>query len=183
MDYTLIRSSRRSVAIELRGDGALVVRAPRAMARREIDAFVASKSAWISAKRAILAEAASRQETTPLSEGERAELRHSAEADLGARVAQFAPLVGVEVAGVGIRFQRTRWGSCSSKGRISLNGLLMLAPEEVRDYVVVHELCHLRQMNHSPAFWAEVARVLPDYKKARAWLKANGSALMMRIGS
>ncbi|MEE0435292.1 MAG: M48 family metallopeptidase [Peptococcaceae bacterium] len=79
-----------------------------------------------------------------------------------------------------IRTQRTRWGSCSAKGAISLNALLMLAPETVRDYVVVHELCHLKEMNHSSRFWAEVARVLPTYARERDWLKENGYALLKR---
>lgn len=80
-----------------------------------------------------------------------------------------------------IRSQRSRWGSCSRKGNLNFNCLLMLAPEDVRDYVVVHELCHLIHMDHSPMFWKEVERVLPDYKRPNNWLNKNGSLLMARL--
>ena len=97
------------------------------------------------------------------------------------RVAHFAPLVGVDYGSITIRSQKTRWGSCSSKGNLNFNCLLLLAPPEVLDYVVVHELCHRKQMNHSPRFWAEVGRVLPDYKIRVKWLKENGSRLMLLL--
>ncbi len=73
-----------------------------------------------------------------------------------------------------VREQKTRWGSCSSKHNINLNWKLIMMPEEILNYVVVHELAHLKQMNHSKAFWEEVEKVLPDYKKQKEWLKQNG---------
>ncbi|MBQ1233170.1 MAG: M48 family metallopeptidase, partial [Clostridia bacterium] len=79
------------------------------------------------------------------------------------------------------RTQKTRWGSCSSKGNLNFNCLLLLAPPEVLDCIVVHELCHRKQMNHSSAFYAEVLRVMPDYHTRHAWLKKNGTALMGRV--
>ena len=94
------------------------------------------------------------------------------------RVAYYAPKVGVTYGRISIRHQKTKWGSCSSGGNLNFNCLLMLAPETVRDYVVVHELCHRKQMNHSEAFWAEVERVLPGYREARKWLKTHGQELM-----
>jgi predicted metal-dependent hydrolase len=97
------------------------------------------------------------------------------------RVAHYAPLIGVTYGRITIRNQRSKWGSCSSKGNLNFNCLLMLCPPEVRDYIVVHELCHRKQMNHSPAFWAEVARVLPEYKSREAWLKANGPSILRRM--
>jgi len=96
------------------------------------------------------------------------------------RVRYYAPLVGVTVRGITIRNQRTRWGSCSSKGNLNFNCLLMLTPAEVIDSVVVHELCHRIEMNHSPRFYAEIRRVYPDYDKWNRWLKDNGPAIMAR---
>ena len=101
--------------------------------------------------------------------------------DIPQRVARLAPLVGVTYGRITIRNQRTKWGSCSSKGNLNFNCVLMLSPEWVRDYIVVHELCHLKEMNHSAAFWAEVARICPHYKEAKAWLKANSSATIERF--
>lgn len=102
-------------------------------------------------------------------------------ADIPRRVEKYAPLVGVRVGRITIRNQVSRWGSCSAQGNLNFNCLLMLCPEEVRDYVVVHELCHRKQLNHSPAFWAEVERVLPGYKEQYRWLKENGSRLIRRL--
>jgi predicted metal-dependent hydrolase len=97
------------------------------------------------------------------------------------RAAHFAPLVGVQYGRITIRNQKTRWGSCSSKGNLNFNCLLMLAPPEVLDYVIVHELCHRKEMNHSPRFWSEVAKVIPDYKKHEKWLKTEGTRLMRHM--
>ena len=90
------------------------------------------------------------------------------------RVRHFAPLIGVDYGRITIRCQRTRWGSCSAKGNLSFNCLLMLLPNEVVDSVVVHELCHRKHMNHSPLFYAEIERVFPEYRKCSKWLKENG---------
>lgn len=89
-------------------------------------------------------------------------------------VEYFARQVGVDYGRITIRNQKTRWGSCSSKGNLNFNCLLMLAPAEILDYVVVHELCHRKEMNHSKAFWAEVEKVLPDYRESVKWLKEKG---------
>ena len=180
MDYELIFADRRSVRLQLRDDGSLLVRAPRWMSRREVDAFVASKERWICEKRAILARGNRDWGGAALSPEELAQLRKAAQADLGARLEKWAARLGVHPTKLTIRTQRARWGSCSSRGAISLNALLLLAPETVRDYVVVHELCHMKEMNHSRHFWAEVARILPNYAESRDWLKNNGHALLQR---
>ena len=90
--------------------------------------------------------------------------------------------MGVSYGRITIRSQHTRWGSCSAKGNLNFNCLLMLTPPEILDYVVVHELCHRKEMNHSARFWAEVARVIPGYEASKNWLKDNGSALIARMG-
>lgn len=179
---TVMRSRRKTIALSLQADGSLVVRAPLGMSDAAIGRFVESKQVWIAKKRALLEQARESHGDAVLSDEEVMQLKAAAKIDLTQRVVHWAPKVGVEIAHVGIRTQRTRWGSCSAKGNLSLNALLMLAPESVRDYVVVHELCHLREMNHSPRFWALVAKVLPNYKSAEAWLKKNGHALLWRIG-
>ena len=116
-----------------------------------------------------------------LTEEELKDLTKKAKKVFPERVAYYAPLVGVEYGKIFIRHQHTRWGSCSSKGNLNFNCLLMLAPPEVLDSVVVHELCHLKEMNHSKKFYAEVLRVYPDYKKCQKWLKEHGRELMAKI--
>ena len=178
MEYTLIRSSRKTLSIQITPNGELVVRAPNRMSRREIEAFLRSKEDWI---RSHLQKAARHSTAAKLTEQELTALAAQAREDLSARTARFAPLVGVTWGRITIRAQRTRWGSCSSQGNLNFNCLLMLAPDWVRDYVVVHELCHRKEMNHSARFWEEVGRILPDYTAARKWLKENGAALMARL--
>ncbi|MBO6010926.1 MAG: M48 family metallopeptidase, partial [Oscillospiraceae bacterium] len=97
------------------------------------------------------------------------------------RCAFFAPVVGVKYERITIRSQRSRWGSCSAKGNLNFNCLLMKAPPEVLDGVVVHELCHIRHPDHSAKFYSEVLRVMPDYKKRRDWLRKNGELLMAML--
>jgi hypothetical protein len=97
------------------------------------------------------------------------------------RVAYYAPLVGVTYTRITIRNQRTRWGSCSSQGSLNFNCLLMLMPPDVMDSVIVHELCHMKEPNHSKKFYEEVLRVFPEYRKCEKWLKENGPALMRRM--
>jgi predicted metal-dependent hydrolase len=97
------------------------------------------------------------------------------------RTAHYASLLGVTFGRITLRMQRTRWGSCSAKGNLSFNCLLLLAPPEVLDSVVVHELCHRKHMDHSPAFYAEILRVFPDYDRRDRWLKENGPLLLARL--
>lgn len=93
------------------------------------------------------------------------------------RVHYYARTMGVTYGRISIRMQKTRWGSCSSDGNLNFNACLVNAPREIMDYVVVHELCHRKEMNHSPRFWAEVEKVLPDYKERRQWLRDHEKEL------
>ena len=178
MEYTVIRSSRKTVSLEVRPNGSILVRAPRRLSDRAIREFVASKEAWLREK---LQKIENRPSLPPLDDAELEALKKQAKADMTARVARFAPLVGVSFGRVTIRVQHSRWGSCSRAGNLNFNCLLMLTPPEVRDYVAVHELGHRREMNHSPRFWAEVERVCPGYREHRKWLKDNGAALIARL--
>ena len=104
-------------------------------------------------------------------------LRRQATRELPARVAELAAEHGITVNRVSVRNQRSRWGSCSRRGTISLNWRLIQAPGFVRDYIILHELAHRRQMNHSEKFWQEVARLCPDYRAAERWVKQNAKLL------
>lgn len=179
MDYTIIRSNRRSLSITIDPDANLIVRAPRRMSDRTIAAFVASKRDWIEKHmEKVRKRAAKREEVPEFTEEERKALTKKARKMILEKVAYYAPIVGVTYGRIAIRKQRTVWGSCSSKGNLNFNYLLALMPDEVVDYVVVHELCHRKEMNHSPRFWAEVEKVIPDHKALRKWLKEEGSVYL-----
>ena len=179
MSYTVevIRSDRRSLSLELRADGTLLVRAPRRMSMLRIRSFLAAHRDWIEKQHR---KHAARPTVEKLTEEELKALKKEAKNRLTARAAYFAPLVGVSFGRVAVRCQKTKWGSCSAKGNLNFNCLLLLAPPEVMDYVVVHELCHRLEMNHSARFWQNVERVLPDYRDCRKWLRQNGDTLMAR---
>ena len=174
LSYQIIRSARKTIVIQIMPDGSIVVRCPKRMRSDAIKRFVESKSDWIEKH---LTNRVPRNEEK-LTDSELKELRERTRILVTERARHFAPLVGVTYNQIAIRSQRTRWGSCSSKGNLSFNCLLMLAPEAVRDYVVVHELCHRKQMNHSDIFWTEVNRVLPEYKVSKQWLKDHGKNII-----
>ena len=181
-DYELIRSRRKTISIQLKPDGALVVRAPQRLSRQRIEAFVEAHAHWIETHRAaILQRRAAQPHVEKLTEEELQTLVKQARQVIPERVAHFQPYVGVTSTGITIRKQRTRWGSCSAKGHLNFNCLLMLAPPEVLDSVVVHELCHLLEPNHSARFYAEVLRVFPSYWECDKWLKENGDYLLRRL--
>ena len=176
MEYKLIRSQRKTIALQVKG-GQVVVHAPKRLSQKAIDAFLEKHRDWIAKH---LAKDAAAQAQPALTEQQIKDLKQRAKEVLPERVEYYAKLIGVDYGKITIRMQKTRWGSCSSKGNLNFNCLLMLAPPEVQDCIVVHELCHRKQMNHSKAFYAEINRVMPDYKARHAWLKKNGAALMKR---
>lgn len=176
----LIRARRKTLSIRITQEGNLEIRAPLGMPKGEIEAFLKEKAQWIETHRAkVLAEYAQGQEA-PLGEEEILTLAEQMRQRLPEKLNRHAASMGVTFGRVTIRCQQTRWGSCSSRGNLNFNCLLMLAPEEVLDYVVVHELAHRKQMNHSALFWQEVAGECPDYKKSLRWLKDRGGALLSR---
>ena len=178
IQYSVIRSSRKTVSLEIRPDGSVLVRAPRKLSDRAIREFVDSKAGWLRDK---LQKYENRPALPRLTAGELDSLKKQAKDDLAARVARLAPLMGVSYGRITIRAQHSRWGSCSKAGNLNFNCLLMLTPPEVREYVVIHELCHRKEMNHSARFWAEVERVCPDFRTCRQWLKDKGAALIARL--
>ena len=178
ISYTIIRSARKTISIVIKPDGEVEVRCPRRCSKQQIDAFVVSKEDWI---RKHLETIAQRPQCPMLSLEELQNLAKQAAAELPERVRYFANIMGVSVGRITIRSQKTRWGSCSAKGNLNFNCLLMLCPEEVRDYVVIHELCHRKHLNHAADFWAQVEAHCPDYRLHRKWLKENGASLIARL--
>lgn len=181
MKVTVIRSNRKTVAIQVNSDLSVTVRAPRSVSEKDIEEILKKKEAWISKHIEKIKETKERVEAEPTEKLTREKVIALAEEALKVipeRVEYFAKVIGVTYGKITIRNQKTRWGSCSSKGNLNFNCLLMLAPSEVLDYVVVHELCHRKQMNHSKAFWLEVEKVLPNYKEVRKWLKEEGSQMI-----
>ena len=182
--YNIIikRSNRKTLAIQITPDAQVVVRAPYRMPDSLIREFIREKEGWIRDHLAKMIQKKEALDRLPeLTYDDIQRLADQALQVIPQRVAYYAPLVGVTYGRITIRNQKTRWGSCSAKGNLNFNCLLMLAPPEVMDYVVVHELCHRKEMNHSPRFWAEVERILPDYKIRRKWLKEHGHALISRM--
>ena len=186
INIEVIRSGRKSMQMEITRDLRVLVRAPFSMPKKDIQKFIDEKSSWL-AEHLILTqkrnELLEQQEKNvkKLTMDEIRQLADQALKVIPERVAYYAPIVGVDIGKITIRNQRTRWGSCSGKGNLNFNCLLMLTPPEVMDYVVVHELCHRIELNHSAKFWNEVQRVLPDYKEQKEWLKNNGGALIQRM--
>lgn len=181
MKYEIIRSGRKTVAIQIK-DGQIIVRAPLHATLSEIDKVVIDNSAWIQKQLKKAQERDARhQGLVPLSAEELQALADRALEVIPPRVKYYAEKIGVTYGRITIRNQRSRWGSCSSRGNLNFNCLLMLAPPQVLDSVIVHELCHRKQMNHSAQFYSEIERVFPEYRKWHDWLRQNGESLMWRM--
>lgn len=183
--YTLTRSSRKTIAIQISPDGDITVRVPRRCSRASAEGFVMEKRDWIMKKRAEIRERKrllqeQEADCPKLSPEEQMRYRELAGEVIARKAELYARQMGVDFGRITIRDQKTRWGSCSARGNLNFNWRLILAPEEVLDYVVVHELAHRKEMNHSERFWGQVGRVLPDYQGRRLWLKKNGDYLMNR---
>ncbi len=181
MDIQIIRSNRKTVSLEIKKDLSVVVRAPLRMREDAIRAFVAAKEQWLQKHLASVKQQAVLQPPVPFTAEELCEMKKRAAAVLPARVQHWAQKMGVDYKKITLRKQISRWGSCSSDGSLSLNCLLVLLPDAVMDYIIVHELCHRWEMNHSPRFWQAVAGFCPDYRQQQAWLCEKGSALIRRM--
>lgn len=180
----VIRGNRKSIAIEIRPDCSVCVRAPYRMMNGEIRRFLQEKNDWIEKHLEAMKEKQEQlSKVEPLSMKEIRELADQALKVIPPKAAYYAKLLNVSYGRITIRNQKTRWGSCSGKGNLNFNCLLMLTPNEIIDYVVVHELCHRIEMNHSQAFWNLVESILPDYKDRRKWLKDHGAEIMRRMKS
>jgi predicted metal-dependent hydrolase len=167
MEYDVIYSKRRTVSLVIKA-GRLVVRAPIGTSRRKINELVESHKNWIEKG---IEKTIARAEKEEISPEEEKILRKAARATLPEKTQYYAQKMGLKYGRITITGAKTRFGSCSSKGNISYSFRLMRCPEAAIDYVVVHELAHLLEMNHSDRFWRIVATVFPDYKERRRLLK------------
>ena len=174
MDIKIIRTKRKTISIEVNSDLEVIVRAPIRCSQKYIDNLITEKQDWINRSIERIKE---RQKLAALNpprtytKEEISALTERAKHYIPSRVEYYAAIIGVDYGRITIRNQSTRWGSCSTKGNLNFNCKLMLFPPEIIDYVVVHELCHRKEMNHSPRFWAEVSKIMPDYKVRRKLLK------------
>ena len=177
------RSRRRSIVLSVNSKAEVILKVPYRTTNAEINRILSERQDWIRTHVARVRSARASADTlAPLTDEELRQLSHQAAQYIPPRVVMYAERIGVSYGRITIRHQRTRWGSCSTKGNLNFNCLLMLTPPEVIDYVIVHELCHRKEMNHSDKFYAEVLRVFPMYWEQDKWLKENGDILMTMLG-
>ncbi|RHT90000.1 M48 family metallopeptidase [Butyricicoccus sp. AM27-36] len=169
IEYELVRSKRKTLAVQVTREGRVIVRAPLRLAKYRIERFVAEHADWIAR---VLADQQSRRAAHPEPDAtKQAELIRRAKIELPPKVQHYAKLMNLYPAGLKITSARTRFGSCSGKNSICFSWRLMDYPGSAIDYVVVHELAHIAHKNHGPQFWALVERYLPDYRARRAMLR------------
>lgn len=176
------RSKRKSAAIKITADMQIVVFVPLYVSDNEIERMVISKSKWIDEHMLkVQSTIDERSKLEKITSEQIKELADQAVEYIPKRVKYYAEKENFVYNKITIKNLVSRWGSCSTKGNLNFNCLLMLTPDYVIDYIVVHELCHLREMNHSEKFWAEVEKIMPDYQRAELWLKQNGGNLISRM--
>lgn len=169
ISYELVRSSRRTMSVEVDSSGSVLVRAPRLIPKWRIDAFVQERQDWI--QRAKQRQAQRREKLPDVREEDKPLYVKQAKAILPSKIDQYARRMGVRPTGLTVTSARTRFGSCSGKNRLSFSWRLMAYPEAAIDYVVVHELAHIRYKDHSQAFYRFIESVLPDYRDRIKLLK------------
>lgn len=176
------RSKRKSAAIKITADMQIVVFVPLYVSDNEIERMVILKSKWIDEHMLkVQSTIDERSKLEKITFEQIKELADQAVEYIPKRVKYYAEKENFIYNKITIKNLVSRWGSCSTKGNLNFNCLLMLTPDYVIDYIVVHELCHLREMNHSEKFWAEVEKIMPDYQRAELWLKQNGGNLISRM--
>ena len=178
----IIRSRRKTVSLQKAEDGHLIVRAPLRCTNKEIIVFIEKSEKWIK-NHIEKVNQINRQlkQLEPFTEQHIREMAMKANKVIPERVKYWAEEIGVTYGSITIRKLRSKWGSCTSKGNLSFNCLLMAAPPDVLDSIIIHELCHRKHMDHSKKFYAEIYRVFPDYDRCSQWLKDNGSLLIKRM--
>ena len=169
IEYNVIRSNRKTVALEISAECKLLVRAPLLMPEGAIKSFISKHQKWI--EQSILKQQKRAQNRRPLSALEINELKKLAAEILPKRIEYFSSLTKLKPTGIKITSAQKRFGSCNGKNSICFSYILMKYPIEAIDYVVLHELIHIKHHNHSREFWKEVEKYMPDYKARRQLLR------------
>ncbi|MEG0541801.1 MAG: SprT family zinc-dependent metalloprotease [Angelakisella sp.] len=167
LQYNLIRSKRKTISLCVADDLSIQVRAPQRMPLGDIEQFVEKHTGWIEKQRSVV----ERRTANPLTHVQVEQLREQAKVLLPQRVAHYSAIMGVVPTGIKVTSATTRWGSCSGRNSLCFPYRIMLLPPELLDYIIVHELAHIRVKNHSKSFYSVVAAYLPDYKARIATLK------------
>lgn len=181
INYEIIRTRRRTTRIEISNEGILRLRVPLRTSEKRARKIIEENRDWVEKHLATAKEERERADSLPpLTAEEIRRLTEEAKAYIPPRVEYYANKLLVSYRRITIRCQRTRWGSCSWAGNLNFNCLLMLTPPEVIDAIIVHELCHRLEMNHSKRFYGHVLKVYPEYPRWHKWLKEKGREIMLR---
>ena len=173
-EYELVRSERRTLSAEITPDGRLLVRAPRRMSIAQIEKFLSERELWIVTHLERARSRDARFDRDRYTEMEIEEMKRRTRDKVIPLVEYYKHLVGVEPKSVKINRAKGRFGSCGPNGSLNSSCFLDLSPIEAVEYVVVHELCHILEHNHSPRFYAQIERVLPDYRERRQMIRDAG---------
>lgn len=172
IEIPIIRSKRKTLGLEVKYDGTVNARVPMRAPREIIERFIREHEAWIIRKRQEWSLSGNnRDDMSGLPPIETKEGKAKIRQYIEGQVEYYAKIMGVTYGRISMRNQKTRWGSCSSNGNLNFNNRLLFVPKELVDYVVVHELAHRKEMNHSNAFWNVVEKYMPDYKERRKKLR------------
>lgn len=170
----VIRSNRKTMGLEVKENLEVYARIPRKTTDRELKGFIRKYQEWICRKYREMQKVSVNRQITPPRPELTTEEKERIKDKIAKRVSHYEQIMGLSANHITIKNQKTRWGSCSSKKNLNFNYRLAYMPQEILDYVVIHELAHLRHMNHSKQFWALVEQYLPDYRERRRWLKEYG---------
>lgn len=171
IDYKLVRTKRKTVALYVRQDGSVEVRAPHKVSKSYIDSFVEKKSDWIRTSLDRISERRKEKKIIRLTGPEVKQYQVQFKEYLEIRCKEIARIMGLQYGKIRVNKAKTILGSCNARADLSFTFRLIFAPKELIDYVIVHELSHIKEMNHSARFWAIVEEIMPDYKQRRKNLK------------
>jgi predicted metal-dependent hydrolase len=169
----IIRSKRKTLALEILSDASLIIRAPKLMPLFLIKKFIKQKQNWITKKQNLITARNKNIKSIKISQIS----KEGALKKITERVKYYSSLSGFKYKNIKITSAQKRWGSCSAQNNLNFPQKLALAPDKIIDYVVIHELCHIKEKNHSRKFWKEVEKIMPDYKIHRQWLRNYGYLL------